>query len=208
MSTVSQWLNFSSLHPSILKTLQIKLHKKKPFPHLIIPHFLPEEKALSLLQALTQEHFELKESDLFTLYQTKDFISSKNKILRQFRSMLCSTEFLSPLEAITNLKLKIHTLDIAGTIYTDTNYLLPHDDQLDNRKIAFIYYLSTLKKSDGGALAFYQSKNHEPTTIVKRTQPTFNTFLLFPVTSTSFHQVEEVLTNTQRIAISGWFHGN
>ncbi len=178
-----------------------------PFPHLIIPNFLKEQNAINLLKALKDEPFELKQSDLFTLYQTKDLISSNNPIIKKFRNYLSSKEFTTYLTQITKIKIIPNTIDMAGTIYTDSNYLLPHDDQLEKRKIAYIYYLSTLKKSDGGALAFYNSKHNQPTAIVKRTQPTFNTLILFPVSKKSFHEVEEVITNKQRIAISGWFHG-
>lgn len=179
----------------------------KPFPHLILKNFLPKPQAIELLKALKDEPFELKQSDLFCLYQTKDLISSTNPIINQFRESLSSKEFTTYLTKITNIKIKPNIIDMAGTIYTDTNYLLPHDDQLEKRKIAYIYYLSTLTKNDGGALAFYNSKHNQPTSITKRIQPVFNTLILFPVTTTSFHEVEEVITDKQRIAISGWFHG-
>ncbi|OGY48323.1 MAG: hypothetical protein A3D39_00625 [Candidatus Buchananbacteria bacterium RIFCSPHIGHO2_02_FULL_39_17] len=188
-------------------TLQTKLRNSKPFPHIILKNFLPKPQAIDLLKALKHEPFELKQSDLFCLYQTKDLISSTNQHIQQFRTFLASKAFTNNLTKITNIKLIPNTIDMAGTIYIDTNYLLPHDDQLEGRKIAYIYYLSTLTKNDGGALAFYNSKHNQPISIVKRTQPTFNTLLLFPVTTNSFHEVEEIITNTQRIAISGWFHG-
>ena len=185
---------------------QTQFHSK-PFPHLILQNFLPKPQAIELLKALKDEPFEIKQSDLFCIYQTKDLISSTNPIINQFRESLSSKEFTTYLTKITNIKIKPNTIDMAGTIYTDTNYLLPHDDQLEKRKIAYIYYLSTLTKNDGGALAFYNSKHNQPTSITKRIQPVFNTLILFPVTTTSFHEVEEVITNKQRIAISGWFHG-
>src|SRR3989338_4854486 len=178
-----------------------------PSPPLLLPNFLPTHHAIDLLKALKDKPFELKQSDLFCLYQTKDLISSTNPIINQFRESLSSKEFTTYLTKITNIKIKPNTIDMAGTIYTDTNYLLPHDDQLEKRKIAYIYYLSTLTKNDGGALAFYNSKHNQPTSITKRIKPVFNTLILFPVTTTSFHEVEEVITNKQRIAISGWFHG-
>jgi len=188
-------------------TLQTKLRNSKPFPHIILKNFLPKPQAIDLLKALKHEPFELKQSDLFCLYQTKDLISSTNQHIQQFRTFLASKAFTNNLTKITNIKLIPNTIDMAGTIYIDTNYLLPHDDQLEGRKIAYIYYLSTLTKNDGGALAFYNSKHNQPISIVKRTQPTFNTLILFPVSKKSFHEVEEVITNKQRIAISGWFHG-
>jgi len=191
---------FSSSPLTTLKSSQT------PFPHFIIKNFLPQQQAIQLFKALQHEQFELKQSDLFLFYQTNDLISSTNPVLQQFRVYLASKQFTTQLTLLTKIKLKPNIIDMSGTIYTDTNYLLPHDDQLQGRKIAYIYYLSTLQKNDGGALALYHSKNNQPTKITKRIQPTFNTLLLFPVTNTSFHEVEEVITKTQRIAISGWFH--
>lgn len=200
-----KYINLCHL-PSSAITCRKLLHAQ-PFSHLVLPHFLDEHKARTLLRSLKKEQFELKQSDLFSLYQTPDLITSTHPAIQHFRTLLSSPQFTQYLHKITKIKIKPHHIDMAGTIYTDTNYLLPHDDQLSGRKIAYIYYLSSLKKSAGGALAFYASKNNRPPTIVKRIQPQFNTLILFPVTKISFHEVEEVLTKAQRIAISGWFHG-
>lgn len=175
----------------------------KPFPHCIINNFLSEEKARQLLKTLLKERFLLRDSDLFTFFQTNDLIATKHKPLREFCNFLSSEEFKQYLKALTSITLQQKSIDIAGTLYTRTHYLLPHDDQLETRKIAFIYYLSTLKQKDGGALVLYNSK---PSKIIKRIYPKFNTFVMFKVSVISFHEVEEVLTNEKRLALSGWFH--
>ena len=95
---------------------------------------------------------------------------------------------------------------MSASLYLKTHYLLPHDDRLERRRIAYLYYLSTLAKKDGGALALYDSKNKKPTEIVKKIVPQFNTFAFFEVSGRSFHEVEEIVSDKQRIAISGWFH--
>mgnify|MGYP003342408719 CR=1 FL=1 len=41
-------------------------------------------------------------------------------------------------------------VDLFASLYQDTDFLLPHDDKLESRKIAFIIYLSNLEKKDGG----------------------------------------------------------
>jgi Rps23 Pro-64 3,4-dihydroxylase Tpa1-like proline 4-hydroxylase len=81
--------------------------------------------------------------------------------------------------------------------------LLPHDDRLSGRKIAYILNLSkNFAKNDGGALQFFKGKK-----IVKSIPPTFNTFTIFQVSPRSLHQVQEVLSDKKRISFAGWFHG-
>ena len=65
---------------------------------------------------------------------------------------------------------------MAGTLYVDTDYLLCHDDQLEGRKIAYLFYLSDMKETDGGSLNLFASKNRVPTTIERKIIPKFNTF--------------------------------
>jgi Rps23 Pro-64 3,4-dihydroxylase Tpa1-like proline 4-hydroxylase len=105
-------------------------------------------------------------------------------------------------------KLKLNgRIDLFGSIYQDTDHLLPHDDQLAGRKIAFMLYLNDLEERDGGALALYGSKNKSATTIAKRFIPKAGSLVFFEVSQLSFHTVEEMLTDTQRITLSGWYYG-
>ena len=203
---LSLWLNSSYLTANSINTLQKKFKCAQPFPHLELPKFLKEEIASKLLKELEKEKSYLKESDLFTFFQTNDLISTENLFLQEFRSFLLSQEFINYLTKITSLPLKRNSIDSAGTLYLSTHHLLPHDDQLEIRKIAFMFYLTSLEKKDGGALGLYSSKNHQPFQISKRYYPKFNTFFFFHVSPNSFHEVEEVITSTRRITLSGWFH--
>ena len=196
-----QYLNFKTI--SILKT---KFQNAKPFPHLELKNFFNENKANKIKKALQTKSFEFKQADLFQFSQTKDLIGTKNKVLQDFRSFLVSNEFISFMETITNSKLKQNSIDVAGTLYNDTNFLLCHDDQLEGRQIAYFLYLSTMKNKDGGKLQLYDSTKNKPTQIQTTITPTFNTFAFFQVSSQSFHSVEEVTSTTPRLAISGWFH--
>ena len=119
-----------------------------------------------------------------------------------------SKNFMHLIEELTQQKTNHAQLDMAATVYQDTDYLLPHDDQLDSRAIAYMVYLSTLNKNDGGALALFSNKENKLQEITKRIIPQFNTFFLFKVSSLSLHTVEEVIGDVQRFAISGWFHAD
>lgn len=181
--------------------------KAEPFPYLEIKNFLSDEKAKNILKALLKEKFYEKESDLFKFLQTDDLNFAKNKCLLEFRNFLCSKEFIDYMGKITNIKLKYGVVDISGSIYRNTDYLLCHDDRLEGRKIAYLFYLSDFTLKEGGSLNLFSSKKGLPDKVIKKIFPKFNTFVFFEVSDLSFHEVEEVLTDKQRIAIGGWFHG-
>lgn len=79
------------------------------------------------------------------------------------------------------------------SVYTNTDYLLIHDDQREDRMVAFIFYLNCVEdwsEELGGALElFNKDKDGHPVEVVKRIFPSNNQFIFFPVTSDSYHQV-------------------
>lgn len=206
-NTMKKWISKEYLDIKKLDNLRKSFQNQKPFPNSELSTFIKEEKAVLLLKELSKEKFLQKESDLFKFKQTNDFISTDSNILKEFRSFLMSKEFISLISYVTKEKLT-GNIDVNGSLYEKTDYLLPHDDRLEDRKIAFIYYLSTLSKSEGGALLLFSSKDNVPVKAVKSINPTANTFAFFKVSPLSFHQVDEVLSKKQRITINGWFHGN
>jgi len=185
--------------------LKKKYSCAKPFPHLEIKNFLPPKKAASLLKALRKERFYEKEADLFKFLQTNDFMGTKSKVLRDFRTFLSSKKFIQIIENITTAKLKKGVIDLHATCYRDTDFLLCHEDKLEGRKIAFMIYLTDTKKSEGGCLQLYSTE--KPKKIVKTLPPKGNSFVFFEISKKSFHQVSELLVPKQRITIAGWFHG-
>jgi prolyl 3-hydroxylase /prolyl 3,4-dihydroxylase len=183
--------------------LKAQFSKAKPFPYLELKKFLTKDASKKLLEAVLREQFTPKEADLFSLKHTNDIISSKNKELVAFRDFLLSEEFMQYMESITNLKLKRKAIDLAGSLYEDTDYLLCHDDQLEGRKIAFLFYLSDMKQSDGGSLGLIDKQLKTKQRIV----PRMGTLAFFEVSPISYHEVEEVVVKKQRLALGGWFHG-
>lgn len=181
-----------------LEKLKKEFKKAKPFPHLVLKNLFKDIEIVK--EALLNEPFAEQNSDLFQFQQTDDISKSKNLILREFHKRFSSKEFLKLISEITGKKL--NSIDMSGFIYDDTDYLLPHDDRLEGRKIAYIVQLSTLKASDGGRLQFFKDKK-----IVKSIVPQENTLVIFEVSDKSLHQVEEVKTNAKRISFAGWFHG-
>ena len=204
---LSSWINRSHLEENKIKEYQKSFSQNQLFSHLQIKKIFVEEKVIVLLSALSQEKFSLKRSDLFTFFQTNDFAGMENKIIQEFRAFLASPEFLEFIEDITGIKLAPNIVDMTASLYQDTHFLLPHDDRLKGRTLAYSYYLSTLQDGEGGALLLYDSEDNKPVKISKKILPELNSFMFFLVSKKSFHEVEEVVGSNCRLAISGWLHG-
>lgn len=197
---IDKWVNAKYLKSA--KSLRSTFTKAKPFKNIELKDFFDAEKLVLVVQSLISEKFIEKESDLFKFMQTNDLASSKHTTLLAFREFLCSSSFISFMQDITGLKLKSGIIDIAGTLYRDSDYLLCHDDQLESRKIAFMIYLSDLASKEGGSLDLL-STTYKP---IVKIIPKFNTVAFFEVSPISFHEVSEVLVDKQRLAIGGWFY--
>ncbi len=205
---INEWIS-----PDYLKTineLRKKFTNNKPFSHLFLKDFFIEKKIIPVLFALENEEFIDKNTDLFQFKQTKiDIKSSEITELNKFHDFFSSKEFGEFISEITGLKINLGKIDMSGFIYSKTDYLLPHDDRLEGRKIAYILNLSEkFRKSDGGKLQLFGVKNKKPFNIIKSFIPAFNTLSLFEVSEISFHQVEEVMSNKDRISFAGWFYEN
>lgn len=70
------------------------------------------------------------------------------------------------------------------------DYLLCHDDRVDDRCVAFIYYLNYdwLDEWGGTLDIFSVDNNFNAKQIVKSISPEFNTLIFFPVGNSSYHQ--------------------
>lgn len=180
--------------------------KGKPFSHVVFDGFLQKKVVEGLLTGFEKEFFEQKRADLFQFSQTSDLHGSKQKALKAFVHFLDSPEFAEYLIRITGVKMKAGASDVFGSRYSSTDYLLCHDDQLEGRKLAFIFYLNTLRETQGGALAFRADMKGVPGKIVKRIHPKAGRLVVFPVSSQSWHEVEEIVSEVNRYAIGGWLH--
>lgn len=202
-----RWISSDYLVPSFVKNARKKFSSAVPFPFLVLPQFLVEEKYQQVRGALLKEEFIPKESDLFKFSQTNDFVSTKNSTLLKFRNILCSPSFILWMEKLSGMQLATSVVDMSGSLYEDTDFLLCHDDQLEGRAIAFLYYLSDLERDDGGGLQLLGSTKGVPSSVAATIIPRQNCFVFFRVSPTSFHIVEEVVKPLKRYTLGGWFHG-
>lgn len=199
------WVHKEYLDDEAQSRLKNVFPKAKPFPHIVLHEFFSQTKIARVRSKLLKQSFELKESDLFRFHQTTDIANVSNPILKEFYQFFSSKDFCKYISDIT--RTRVSRISMSGFIYSSTDHLLPHDDRLEGRKIAYVVNLSQgFTKKDGGALSFFATKGNKPTKIVESFLPTYNTLFLFKVTPKSFHQVDEVLTNKKRLTLAGWFY--
>jgi len=205
MNILSSWISKDVL--SKAEEYRKHFQNAKPFSHVVIPHFLDLVRANELAKALSAQKFTHKESDLFSLNQTEDFSASKNPSIKGFYALAASKEFSQFMTEITGLKVKPGALDLAGSLYKPGDYLLCHDDQVEDRKIAYILYLSKdFTGTDGARFLLFNNLKGEPHTLSESHVPLFNHLMIFEVSKISFHAVEENLSKKDRYAIGGWLH--
>ena len=188
------------------KKLRTNFTKNTPFHYIEIEDFFNKKYISNVKKALVKESFELKDSDLFKFFQTKDFQSSDSPSIINFRKYLLSKKFTKYISDVTGVKIVPSKISIHGTCYKDTNYLLCHDDQLDDRRLAVMIYLNDMQKKDGGALRLYSQKGNNPKSLAKEISTKFNKLVVFLISKNSFHDVSEMLVNKERLAIGWWYY--
>jgi len=203
---MANWINQKLIEEKNIIELHRQFMANKPFKHVVIRKFLKKERADELLKALRKEKFYEKESDLFSFKQTQDLHHTKNKTLMGFVELLTSREFSEFVMDVSGIKVQAGAFDLSGTLYESCDYLLCHDDELEGRKIAYIYYLSDLEEEDGGALAFLGDNSGKPGRVERMHYPEYNSLVFFEVSKESWHEVQEVLSKKKRYAIGGWLH--
>ncbi len=175
-----------------------------PFKYLELRDFLTHTFAVKLKRTLEQQHFELKKADLFEFFQTTELAVGAAGVIGEFADFLRSAPFRAYLMAITGVDLVHSEITMFGSRYEDTHYLLPHDDQLEGRQIAFLFYLSQMSESHGGELILYDTTTSVAVESI-RIRPQFNSLVFFEVTPRSLHAVSEVIGAGKRYTLAGWF---
>ena len=172
------WINSEYLDNKEIDKIRTSFLKSKPYPNLALGSFFNKNKLSRLRKELSKERYESVDKDLFSLSHTKDLISSDNKLIKFFYSLLSSKEFIHLMEDLTGEKLS-NKLDMQSHSMVNGDYLLLHDDVVEGRGVAYIVYLSDLGEDDGGSLRLYDIRN--PSSPVKTIHPKFNLFTCFKV---------------------------
>ena len=191
-----------------IKTPEIEVIAE-PFRVCRITNFLKDEE---FMDEIKNELLDVKSRrnsiDLYQFEQSNDLAKADSENLKTLYQTF-QTDMATWLEKNTKIDLN-KTVSMSSSCYSDTDYLLCHDDNLADRRIAFILYLSkNWTEEDGGALDLFDTdENGLPRDVVKSLMPEYNSIVFFEVVNNSYHQVAEVTSaDKSRWSLNGWFHG-
>lgn len=174
-------------------------------------------------EVLSEIAFTKKETDIYKVFQSGDLANlsgldwddlSRLPSLYKLRAAIYSEEFRDFISNVTGCgKLSGVKTDMSINTYTKGCHLLTHDDVIGSRRVSFILYLPdpefTWKPHYGGGLRLFPAvvPNVPETDFSAKLVPQFNQIAFFTVQpGLSFHDVEEVRVDKQRLSIQGWFH--
>ncbi|GFU53127.1 prolyl 3-hydroxylase OGFOD1 [Trichonephila clavipes] len=219
-TTSSGNINDSYLELEFMKTLSSCFCEKQeglfengakiinePFTCCALPNFIQSDDFMEELKKEIEDlEVELKLSDLYQFKQSTDLSTFRTPYISDLRNLIYG-KFLEWMKTITNIPLTDH-VDMFCSCYTYTDHLLCHDDELEGRRIAYIYYLSPeWEEKYGGRLDLFNTVSGEPSEVITSFIPKWNNLIFFEVSPVSYHQVSEVLAFKTRTSISGWFYG-
>ncbi len=207
MSMLKKWINDEFLSEGIIKEYYDKYISAKNFEHVFIDGLFRKNKLLLLYDELEKYEYYRESTDLYEFFRTEDFKKTKSNIVKEFRNFLKSQEFTNYISKICGQNIKKDIIDVHSLKLVKTNYLLCHDDRIEDRKIAFILNFSDFEEKDGGLLELFNvDLENRPKNVFDKIVPKFNRFIIFKVSEKSFHQISEVKSLKQRITIGGWLY--
>lgn len=185
---------------------KIRSIEVSPFPHVVVENFLDEDTLDLVIDALAGLEYSFSESDLFSYWASVKLTDIDHPALNILREDLGDKKWrdiVAKAFQVSNLS----KIDMAAYVYGLGDFLLPHDDQVENRIIAYSLHLTPdLEENDGGSLDLFEANEQGKSRLVKSIIPKFNSLNMFEVSATSWHQVSEVLTDIQRLTLTGWYY--
>ena len=177
-----------------------------PFPHVVVENFLDEDTLDLVIDALAGLEYSFSESDLFSYWASVKLTEIDHPALNILREDLGDKKWRDTVAKAFQVS-NLSKIDMAAYVYGLGDFLLPHDDQVENRIIAYSLHLTPdLEENDGGSLDLFEANEQGKSRLVKSIIPKFNSLNMFEVSATSWHQVSEVLTDIQRLTLTGWYY--
>lgn len=214
--------------PNVLadrETVKAAIAAAEPYTHGCIPALFSDTLLRRVRDEIAQNlHFTKKETDIYKLFQSGDLRnlsglddSDRSKLANLFdlREALYSQQFRDYVSYVTGCgALSGVKQDLSMNVYQKSCHLLTHDDVIGSRRISFILYMPDpdepwVYPEYGGALRFYPTikPNVPAADWTKVVPPAWNQFAFFTVQpGISFHDVEEVYVDRERMSVQGWFH--
>lgn len=162
--------------------------QQRPFNYTVIDNFLPEDQLAQASRLYKTLSFRKVHTDLYRFLQTNELCAEKS--LGFFRSSL-DRVFESRVERGDTF------YSIFASFYRKGDFLLCHDDMVDQRLYAFTFYLEDF---DSGKLIIYEN---DCRTVHESVDVRRNRLVIFEVQRNSFHEVD-LCTEDGRKAFTGW----
>lgn len=209
---------------SFKSKLKEDIQNSKPYRWGTIKNLINDELLRNVRNEIISEiEFTKKETDIYKVFQSGDLANlsemppnllKKLPSIYKLRSAIYSETFRSFISDITGCgKLSGIKTDLSIQLYTKGCHLLTHDDVIGSRRVSFILYMpdpdSNWKGHYGGGLQLFDSlvPNVPQSDVHSKLVPNFNQIAFFEVQpGLSFHAVEEVKVDKQRLSLQGWFH--
>ena len=181
--------------------------KSKPFPHVVVKDFLDEPTLDLVIDALAGLEYDFKESDLFSYWASVELTDINHPAINILRDDIGDKSWRDNVSKSFGVK-KLSNIDMAAYVYGLGDFLLPHDDQVEGRIIAYSLHLTPeINKEMGGALNLFEADNTGKSKLVDSIIPEYNSLIMFEVSDHSWHEVSEILIDIQRLTVTGWYHG-
>lgn len=221
---IASFLNKKVLDDAFQAQLQTDISNSQPYRWGTVTELMDDTLLRNVRkEVLSEIAFTKKETDIYKVYQSGDLANLSgldwDDLLRlpslfKLRAAIYSQEFRDFISRVTGCgKLSGVKTDMSINTYTKGCHLLTHDDVIGSRRVSFILYLpdpdATWKPHYGGALRLFPAvvPNVPQTDFSAKLVPQFNQIAFFTVQpGLSFHDVEEVRVDKQRLSIQGWFH--
>ena len=181
--------------------------KSRPFSHVVVKNFLDPPTLDLVIDALAGLEYDFKESDLFSYWASVELTDINHPVINILRDDLGGEIWRKKVAESFKVK-QLSSIDMAAYVYGLGDFLLPHDDQVEGRIIAYSLYLTPeITEKMGGALNIFKANDAGESKLVDSIIPEYNSLIMFVVSDSSWHQVSEVMQDIQRLTVTGWYHG-
>ena len=181
--------------------------KSRPFKHVVVKNFLDPPTLDLVIDALAGLEYDFKESDLFSYWASIDLTDINHPAINILRDDLGGEIWRKKVAESFKVK-KLSNIDMAAYVYGLGDFLLPHDDQVEGRIIAYSLHLTPeITEKMGGALNIFKATDAGKSELVDSIIPEYNSLIMFEVSDSSWHQVSEIMQDIQRLTVTGWYHG-
>lgn len=210
--------------PSFTSQIKQSIIDSQPYRWGTIKNLIDDDLLRNVRKEIMSEiEFTRKETDIYKIFQSGDLANLSampDELLQRLpsvyklRSAIYSDTFRNFMSEVTGCgDLSGIKADLSIQLYTKGCHLLTHDDVIGSRRVSFILYMpdpdTKWKSHYGGGLQLFDSlvPNVPKSDVHSKLVPEFNQIAFFQVQpGLSFHAVEEVKVDRQRLSLQGWFH--